>query len=190
MFGNVWVSSNRCHTFNGTACSHVLDACLPPLSVSLHPHLMGKKKDKENQVPGDPKKKRCRWNTESDALFIGQLTAEKAAENRTHNAGWHQAAFTACSRVLAGSEKKSGGAAKTADACVTRWGTVCPSFLPCSLLLIFCSSRPSIRSSRHSATSQVGDGMMKTSILWSRTLSGKQLSRCQRCRHGLFSPIR
>lgn len=98
---------------------------------------MGKKKDKENQVPGDPKKKRCRWNTESDALFIGQLTAEKAAENRTHNAGWHQAAFTACSRVLAGSEKKSGGAAKTADACVTRWGTVCPSFLPCSLLLIF-----------------------------------------------------
>ncbi|KAJ7760868.1 hypothetical protein DFH07DRAFT_957399 [Mycena maculata] len=87
---------------------------------------MGRKKNKENQDPdSNPEKnKRSRWNTDCDAILIAQFIAEKAAGNQTDNAGWHQAAFTACAKALAGSEKKSGGAVKTADACMTRWGTL------------------------------------------------------------------
>ncbi|KAJ6472233.1 hypothetical protein DFH09DRAFT_1110397 [Mycena vulgaris] len=86
--------------------------------------------EKENEVPGtgllNPGKaprQRCRWNADCDALLIGQLLAEKAAGNQTDNAGWHQASFTACVTVLKGSEKRSGGAVKTADACLMRWST-------------------------------------------------------------------
>ncbi|KAJ6490529.1 hypothetical protein DFH09DRAFT_1105072 [Mycena vulgaris] len=70
------------------------------------------KKNKENEIPGtgvlnpEKKAKRCRWNAECDALLIGQLLAEKADGNQTDNAGWHQAAWTACARVLEGSEEK------------------------------------------------------------------------------------
>ncbi|KAJ7449289.1 hypothetical protein FB451DRAFT_1147286 [Mycena latifolia] len=77
---------------------------------------MGKStKEKENDIPGTTgttKAKRCRWNGECDSTVVGQLHAEKAAGNQTDNAGWHQAAWTACSRKLEGSEIKSGGAPK------------------------------------------------------------------------------
>lgn len=75
------------------------------------------------------KAKRCRWNADCDALLIGQLLAEKAEGNQTDNAGWHQPAWTACPRVLEGSEETSGGAVKSADARLTRWGTVRPCFV-------------------------------------------------------------
>ncbi|KAJ7788309.1 hypothetical protein B0H13DRAFT_2395059, partial [Mycena leptocephala] len=78
---------------------------------------MGRRsKNKENQDPGSDKK-RCRWNTECDVVLIGQLAAEKSAGNQTDNAGWHQSAWTTSSKALKGMEKKSGGGAKTADAC-------------------------------------------------------------------------
>ncbi|KAJ7085378.1 hypothetical protein B0H15DRAFT_950986 [Mycena belliarum] len=88
-----------------------------------------KNKDKENQNPstttmGGAKAKRCRWSTTSDGILITQLLAEKAAGNQTDNAGWHQAAWTACARKLAGSENESGGAAKSSEACLTRWSTL------------------------------------------------------------------
>ncbi|KAJ7760661.1 hypothetical protein DFH07DRAFT_957500 [Mycena maculata] len=80
--------------------------------------------DKENEVPGtvgSSKAKRCRWSPACKATLLGQLAAEKAAGNQTDNAGWHTAAFTACARVLQGSEGKSGGAP---NACATCWGTL------------------------------------------------------------------
>jgi hypothetical protein len=79
--------------------------------------------DKENESPG-AEKKRCCWNTLCDSVFIAQLIAEKAAGNQMDNVGWHQAAWTACSKALKGLEQKSGGAKKSVDACQTRWGTV------------------------------------------------------------------
>ncbi|KAJ7933588.1 hypothetical protein B0H13DRAFT_2306707 [Mycena leptocephala] len=79
--------------------------------------------NKENESPGS-EKKRCRWNALCDSVFIAQLIAEKAAGNQMDNAGWHQAAWTACSKALKDSEQKSGVAKKSADACQTRWGTL------------------------------------------------------------------
>ncbi|KAJ6532632.1 hypothetical protein B0H19DRAFT_853318, partial [Mycena capillaripes] len=55
---------------------------------------------------------------------IGQLAAEKSAGNQTDNAGWHGSAWTASAKALEGTEKKSGGAQKTADTCQTRWGSL------------------------------------------------------------------
>ncbi|KAJ6523041.1 hypothetical protein B0H19DRAFT_869807, partial [Mycena capillaripes] len=80
------------------------------------------KKNKENNPSSD--KKRCRWNAECDVIFIGQLAAEKSAGNQTDNAGWHGSAWTASAKALEGTEKKSGGGRKTADACQTRWGSL------------------------------------------------------------------
>ncbi|KAJ6626023.1 hypothetical protein B0H10DRAFT_1662544, partial [Mycena sp. CBHHK59/15] len=62
------------------------------------------------------------WNAKCDATLVGQLAVEKAAGNQTDNAGWHASAWTVAVAVLAGSEKKSGGSAKMADVCLSRWG--------------------------------------------------------------------
>ncbi|KAJ7870849.1 hypothetical protein B0H13DRAFT_1896029 [Mycena leptocephala] len=80
-------------------------------------------KNKENQDPGSDKK-RCYWNAECDVVHTGQLAAEKSAGNQTDNAGWHQSAWTACSKALKGMEKKSGGGAKTADTCQMHWSSL------------------------------------------------------------------
>ncbi|KAJ6456818.1 hypothetical protein C8R47DRAFT_1227703 [Mycena vitilis] len=90
---------------------------------------MAKKKNKENEEPAGTTtattgKKRCRWNGETDQIVVMTLLAEKAAGNQTDNAGFHSAAFTACSTALEGTETKSGGAVKSADACLTRWTTL------------------------------------------------------------------
>ncbi|KAJ6481423.1 hypothetical protein C8R47DRAFT_1073792 [Mycena vitilis] len=90
---------------------------------------MAKKKNKENEEPAGTTtattgKKRCRWNGETDQIVVMTLLAGKAAGNQTDNAGFHSAAFTACSTALEGTETKSGGAVKSADACLTRWTTL------------------------------------------------------------------
>ncbi|KAF7334826.1 Myb-like domain-containing protein [Mycena sanguinolenta] len=94
---------------------------------------MAKKKasGKENATPDSLNNvgKRCRWNTDSDAILIGQLAAEKAAGNQTDNAGWHSTAWTASSNALKGSEGKSGGCEKSPEACQTRWGTLKKDYL-------------------------------------------------------------
>ncbi|KAJ7348037.1 hypothetical protein DFH08DRAFT_960400 [Mycena albidolilacea] len=69
-------------------------------------------KNKENKAPDGTGPKRAPWRTTSDAKPIGQLSAEKAAGNQTNNAGWHQAAWTACGKALEGSEKGDGGGIK------------------------------------------------------------------------------
>ncbi|KAJ7751617.1 hypothetical protein B0H16DRAFT_1419396 [Mycena metata] len=89
---------------------------------------MAKKVEKENEAPAASEKKRCRWDAPSDAALVGQLLAEKAAGNQTDNAGWHSAAWTSCARAVKGTEKKSGGAPKTAEACQTRWGSLKAQF--------------------------------------------------------------
>ncbi|KAJ7939971.1 hypothetical protein B0H13DRAFT_1450797, partial [Mycena leptocephala] len=49
---------------------------------------------------------------------------QKAAGNQTDNAGWDSSAWTARAADLEGTEKQSGGAMKTSDACQTRWTTL------------------------------------------------------------------
>ncbi|KAJ6479680.1 hypothetical protein C8R45DRAFT_1155799 [Mycena sanguinolenta] len=64
-----------------------------------------------------------------DAILLGQLAAEKAAGNQTDNAGWHSSAWTASSTALKGSEQKSGGCEKTAEACQSHWNMLKRDYL-------------------------------------------------------------
>lgn len=92
------------------------------------------KSNKENKAPVDgavlnpeakpEAPKRARWNAASDAILVEELIAQKAQGKQTDNANWHSDAWTACAEKLVGSEAISGGAAKSAKACNTRWGTV------------------------------------------------------------------
>lgn len=92
-------------------------------------------------IPTDSEKPktrdRARWTDHSDLLMLGELKAQERQGNQTDNAGFKSDAWTACAAVLAGTEVTSGGCAKTAKSCSTRWTSVC------SLTLVFrsCSSQ-------------------------------------------------
>ncbi|KAF8065310.1 hypothetical protein FPV67DRAFT_1671582 [Lyophyllum atratum] len=99
---------------------------------------MARKSNKENigLLPGaavlnpeaKPEPQRCRWNAECDSTLLVELKAQKANGMQTDNAGWKGDVWTACAVKLAGTEKRSGGAVKTAKACLTRWTTLKANF--------------------------------------------------------------
>jgi hypothetical protein len=70
-------------------------------------------------------KARARWNASCDSILLDTLAGVKAEGRQADNAGWHTDAYTLCASKLEGAEKKSGGPAKTAKMCLTRWTAVC-----------------------------------------------------------------
>ncbi|KAJ7101911.1 hypothetical protein C8R44DRAFT_887706 [Mycena epipterygia] len=87
--------------------------------------------NKENEIvvtdPGakPTKKVRARWNLTTDTILLSTLEDEKREGNQTDNAAWKAEAFTHAAEDLAGTEtgaNGTGGPAKTAKMCATRWG--------------------------------------------------------------------
>ncbi len=59
-----------------------------------------------------------------DAILLDTLVNEKADGRMTSNSSFHDDAWKAAERALAGTEAKGGGARKTAESCKTRYSTV------------------------------------------------------------------
>jgi hypothetical protein len=95
--------------------------------------------NKENKPAKDTAaRSRAKWNATCDAILVTTLKVQKVQGNQTDNAGWKSDAFTAAERALAGSEKQSGGAKKTAKACSVRWGAVWSDFIICKVIAHLC----------------------------------------------------
>ena len=66
---------------------------------------------------------KTRWKSSDDGVLVGVLTEQASAGHQSDN-GWKALVWTAASLALQGSELKSGGAPKSDDACLSRWGKV------------------------------------------------------------------
>ena len=77
--------------------------------------------DKANGGKRAPK--RVIWKSSDDGVLVGVLTEQASAGHQSDN-GWKALVWTAASLALQGSELKSGGAPKSDDACLSRWGKV------------------------------------------------------------------
>ena len=79
------------------------------------------------------KKDKVKWSQANDAMLLQTLTAKKSeghwGDNNPKPPVWAE-----CTRALAGSEKRSGGIAKRADAIKSRWQKVFHIFSYCALL--------------------------------------------------------
>lgn len=81
----------------------------------------------------------------ADTVLIDTLLKERD-EGRQSDSGFKSPSFIACSEALFGSEKISGGIAKSASCCQGRWATVCLAII--SILLAIQHSYSSRRTSK------------------------------------------
>ncbi|KAG1719539.1 uncharacterized protein EDB91DRAFT_1065513 [Suillus paluster] len=64
------------------------------------------------------------WKSSDDAVLIATLLKERE-EGHQSDSGFKLKSFVACTEALKGSEKTSGGVAKTSGSCHDRWGKAC-----------------------------------------------------------------
>jgi hypothetical protein len=64
------------------------------------------------------------WKSNDDAVLIATLLKERE-EGRQSDSGFKPKSFVACAEALKGSEKTSGGIAKSSGSCHDHWGKVC-----------------------------------------------------------------
>ncbi|KAG6834959.1 hypothetical protein H0H93_006081 [Arthromyces matolae] len=67
---------------------------------------------------------RAIWSSVCDQSLLNVLFDERRNGRQTDNAGWHSSAWSTAESKLSGSEARSGGAAKTAASCQTRYNTL------------------------------------------------------------------
>jgi Myb/SANT-like DNA-binding domain len=70
------------------------------------------------------------WTSADDAVLVQTLLLQRAAGNQS-DSGFKSTAYTACAEALSGSEKVSGGAAKTASSVSNHWAKVCNRYRLC-----------------------------------------------------------
>jgi len=64
------------------------------------------------------------WKSSDDAVLVATLLKERE-EGRQSDSGFKPKSFAACAEALKGSERTSGGIAKTSGSCHDHWGKVC-----------------------------------------------------------------
>ena len=67
------------------------------------------------------------WKSNDDAVLVATLLKERE-EGRQSDSGFKPKSYIACAEALKGSEKTSGGVAKTSGSCHDHWGKVHPIF--------------------------------------------------------------
>ncbi|KAG1858919.1 hypothetical protein F4604DRAFT_1518960, partial [Suillus subluteus] len=67
------------------------------------------------------------WKSNDDAVLIATLLKERE-EGRQSDSGFKPKSFVACAEALQGSEKTSGGVAKTSGSCHDHWGKLKKDF--------------------------------------------------------------
>ena len=64
-----------------------------------------------------PASQRTSWNSVCDAILLESLGREQADDRMTSNGSFHDDAWKAAEKALAGTEAHSGGVKKSADSC-------------------------------------------------------------------------
>ena len=67
-----------------------------------------------------PARQRASWNSACDAILLESLGREQADSRMTSNGSFHDDAWKAAEKALAGTEVHSGGVKKSADSCKYR----------------------------------------------------------------------
>ena len=63
------------------------------------------------------------WKSDDDAVLVATLLKERE-EGRQSDSGFKPVSYVACAEALKGSEKRSGGPAKTSNSCYDHWRKV------------------------------------------------------------------
>ena len=146
----------------------------PKLTIILAPAKLSKAKAKK------PPRNAC-WSSADDATLIEVLTEQQALGNQL-DSGWKSLMWTAAADKLKGSEKRSGGAPKTAGSCNSRWQTVCNSspvtvFVGQLIISNFRSSKVISLWLKSFEGSQVAAGMKIHTWLLPQMEFGRHISR-------------
>ena len=71
-----------------------------------------------------PASQRTSWNSVCDAILLESLGREQADDRMTSNASFHDDAWKAAEKALAGTDVHSGGVKKSVDGCKYRYTLV------------------------------------------------------------------